>query len=80
MDSKYFRAAELVSLYIRKEISDQELQELEQLTIDFPQLNSWIEDQGLDMEEINKRLLYHQSINKQEIWRTIIGRSQQNNK
>ena len=80
MDSKYFRAAELVSLYIRKEISDQELQELEQLTIDFPQLNSWIEDQGLDMEEINKRHLYHQSINKQEIWRTIIGRSQQNNK
>lgn len=75
MDSKHFRASELVSRYVRNTISESELQELKQMTIDFPQLSNWIEDLGVKMEDINQRIKYHQSINKTDVWKDIVAKS-----
>ncbi|WP_343561504.1 FecR domain-containing protein [Sphingobacterium sp.] len=75
MDSKHFRAAELVSRYVRNDISEAELQELKQLTVDFPLLSSWIEDHGVKIEDIDQRIKYYQSVDKTEIWKDIVAKS-----
>ncbi|MGE8426999.1 MAG: FecR family protein [Sphingobacterium sp.] len=75
MDSKHFRAAELVSRYVRNDISESELQELKQITVDFPQLSSWVEDHGIKMEDIDQRIQYFQSVDKTEIWKDIVAKS-----
>ena len=74
MDSRHFRAAKLISLFAQKQISEAELQELKTMLIDFPELADWLNDSGLKMEEVNERLDYYRSIDKNAEWAAVLNK------
>ncbi|WP_342332654.1 FecR domain-containing protein [Pedobacter sp. FW305-3-2-15-E-R2A2] len=74
MDSRHFRAAKLISLFAQKQISEAELQELKDMQTDFPELADWLNDRGVKMEEVNARLDYYRSIDKNAEWAAVLNK------
>ncbi|TYR36468.1 DUF4974 domain-containing protein [Sphingobacterium phlebotomi] len=78
MDDEYVKAAELVSKYIRGDISEEEYNELMDMAKKYPTLRSWIANQDLPLEEINKRLTDYQTINVEKEWQSVLEKYRHN--
>ncbi|WP_316835962.1 FecR family protein [Pedobacter nutrimenti] len=74
MDSTHFRAAELISLFVQMQISEAELQELKNMITDFPELENWLNDRGLKMDEVEERLNYYHNLDKEVEWKLVLNK------
>ncbi|WP_316814503.1 FecR family protein [Pedobacter nyackensis] len=74
MDPKHFRVARLISLFVQKQITEAELQELKAMVNDFPELEDWLNDSGVKMEEVNERLAYYHSLDTKAEWGTVLNK------
>jgi transmembrane sensor len=72
IDEEYVKAAELVSKYIRGDISAAEYNELLDMLKKYPTLHSWIDNQNLPLKDISKRLTDYQTIDIEKDWQSVL--------
>src|SRR5690606_17838723 len=75
MDSVYLRIAKLIDLYIREEISQEEMDELDLLQKKYPQIKEWLENKEYKKSEIQRRYEHYQSQNVILDWQKILSKS-----
>jgi len=80
MDEEYVKAAELISKYIQGNISAVEYNELMDMVKKYPTLRSWMTNQDLPLEEINKRLTDYQKIDIEKDWQSVREKYHHNTK
>ncbi len=79
MESKHFRAAELISLFVKDQITASELQELKRMMVDFPELEDWVKERGVKMVQVQERLGYYQQLDTQVEWEHVLNKAEESN-